>query len=213
MLAACARPGMMRNARPTERHWQRLVEQVTATGTTGWWSAGPGWSARTGSPSSWSNLLEPVPDAANRSLTLAETEMLRNLNKEFRGNGLPAELYSQLVRYGAVMHMKNACPPGPHDVKIATPQWAVGRIGGMGVRVIGDPALLSAVPKPADEVPAEPLIAPEVAAQAPYGALAAAAAAPIRHSVPARARTVHQTPSEELVKVLGHRCLKRLRRR
>ncbi|GAA4293782.1 hypothetical protein GCM10023086_05090 [Streptomyces venetus] len=39
-----------------------------------------------------------------------------------------------------------------------------------------------------------------------YGALADAA-----HT--AKARTVHQTSSKELVKVLGHRCPKRLRRR
>ncbi|MEV1077660.1 hypothetical protein AB0I98_05305 [Streptomyces sp. NPDC050211] len=170
------------------------------------------------------NLLRPVPDTANRSLTLAETEMLRNLNVEFRGSGLPEELYSRLVRYGAVMHMKNTCAPGPHDVKIGTPQWAVeaaaeigaemaGRIGAMGVRVLGDPGLLSVVPKPVEEAGGEPRITPEVAAHALYGALAAAAAAPVRHSAPTKARTVHQTSSKELVKVLGHRCLKRLRRR
>ncbi|MEU5316406.1 hypothetical protein AB0G67_06725 [Streptomyces sp. NPDC021056] len=170
------------------------------------------------------DLLQEVPDAANRSLTLAETEMLRNLNKEFRGNDLPEELYSKLVRHGAVMHMKNACSPTAQDVKISTPQWAVEaaaeigarmarRIGTMGVRVLGDPALLSAVPKPATRTPAEPRIAPEVAAQALYGALAAAAAAPIRNTAPVKSRTVHQTSSKELVKVLGHRCLKRLRRR
>jgi hypothetical protein len=51
-----------------------------------------------------------------------------------------------------------------------------------------------------------------VAAQALYGALAAAAAAPLRHTSAAKARTVHQTSSVELVKVLGHRCLKKLRR-
>ncbi len=177
------------------------------------------------------HLLRPVPDAANRSLTLAETEMLRNLNMEFRGNGLPDELYSQLVRYGAVMHMKNTCTPGPEDVKIPTPRWAVEaaagigagmaeRIGGAGVRVLGDSALLSAGPDRAsgawgasrDEPVAEPRIAPEVAAQALYGVLAAAAAAPVRHSAPAKSRTVHQTSSKELVRVLGHRCLKRLRR-
>ncbi|MFF1298707.1 MULTISPECIES: hypothetical protein [unclassified Streptomyces] len=169
-------------------------------------------------------LLQEVPDAANRSLTLAETEMLRNLNKEFRGNDLPEELYSKLVRHGAVMHMKNACSPTAQDVKISTPQWAVEaaaeigagmarRIGTMGVRVLGDPALLSAVPKPTTQTPAEPRIAPEVAAQALYGALAAAAAAPIRNTAPVTSRTVHQTSSKELVKVLGHRCLKRLRRR
>jgi hypothetical protein len=171
------------------------------------------------------NLLQPVPDTANRSLTLAETEMLRNLNKEFRGNGLPDELYSRLVRNGAVMHMKNTCSPSPEDVKILTPEWAgraaagIGaeaarRIGELGVRVVGDPGLLSAVPEaPAlDGIPA-PRISPEVAAQALYGALAAAAEVPGRHSSPAKARTVHQTSSKELMRVLGHRCLKKLRRR
>ncbi|MEU6380245.1 hypothetical protein [Streptomyces sp. NPDC046909] len=174
------------------------------------------------------NLLQEVPDTANRSLTLAETEMLRNLNKEFRGNGLPDELYSRLVRHGAVMHMKNTCSPTAQDVKIRTPQWAVEaaagigaemaqRIGTMGVRVLGDLDLLSSVPKPATkattETAAEARIAPEVAAQALYGALAAAAATPIRNTAPAKARTVHQTSSRELMKVLGHRCLKRLGRR
>ena len=105
------------------------------------------------------NLLQPVPDTANRSLTLAETEMLRNLNVEFRGNGLPDELYSRLVRNGAVLHMKNACSPTPRAL---------------------------------------------------YGALAAAASAP---AGAAPARTVHQTPSKELVRVLGHRWLRRLGRR
>ncbi|WP_246101014.1 hypothetical protein [Streptomyces cyaneus] len=175
------------------------------------------------------HLLRPVPDAANRSLTLAETEMLRNLNKEFRTNELPEELYSQLVRNGAVMHMKNTCTPGPGDVKIRTPQWAVEAAAGIGaemaesiertgVRILGDMRLLSAVQlsavqKSATLTGAEPRIAPEAAAQALYGALAAAAAAPVRHTAPAKSRTVHQTSSAELVRVLGHRCLKRLRLR
>ncbi|OQR64206.1 hypothetical protein B6E66_10115 [Streptomyces maremycinicus] len=166
------------------------------------------------------NLLQPVPDTANRSLTLAETEMLRTLNKEFRGNGLPDELYSRLVRNGAVMHMKNTCSPTSHDVRIRTPEWAVRaataigagtavRIGAAGVRVIGDPALLSAEPEPAGRPePERALIAPEVAAQALYGALAAVAAGPGGAS----ARPVHRTSSKELVRVLGHRCLERLRR-
>ncbi|MDR6973852.1 hypothetical protein J2X68_000521 [Streptomyces sp. 3330] len=165
------------------------------------------------------NLLQPVPDTANRSLTLAETEMLRSLNKEFRGNGLPDELYSLLVRNGAVMHMKNTCSPTSQDVRISTPDWAVraaagigaemaGRIAATGVRVIGDPALLSALPEPAGQEPGEARIAPEVAAQALYGALAAVASAPGRGT----ARAVHQTSSRELVRVLGRRCVERLRR-
>ncbi|MEZ3181941.1 hypothetical protein KYY02_25690 [Streptomyces pimonensis] len=164
-------------------------------------------------------LLRPVPETANRSLTLAETEMLRNLNKEFRGNGLPEELYSKLVRHGAIAHMKNACSPTPQDVGIRTPQWALeaaagigaeaaARIGSMGVRVLGDLASLSRTPAfggPADE----PRLAPEVAAQALFGMLTTVAAT----NGADKGRTVHRTPSKELVRVLGHRCLKRLRLR
>ncbi|MFE7815979.1 hypothetical protein ACFU5P_29375 [Streptomyces sp. NPDC057433] len=105
-------------------------------------------------------VLRPLPETANRSLTLAETEMLRNLDKEFRGNDLPEELYSRLVRHGSVARMKNACSPTPQDVGIRTPQWApeaaagigaeaAARIGGMGVRVLGDLEQLSRVPESA----------------------------------------------------------------
>ncbi|MGW5470480.1 hypothetical protein [Streptomyces chartreusis] len=330
VLAACARTGMMGDTAPTERHWQRLLEQVRATGrrtsvlSSEFFADAPDdetikrvveqlggdrvhvlvtlrplarimpsqwqqyvqnglrmgyedWLAHMlrkppydkPNPSFWrrhrhdrlverwarvagaervtvvvvddrdreglmrtfesllglpKGLLRPVPDAANRSLTLAETEMLRNLNKEFRANELPPELYSQLVRNGAVMHMKNTCTPGPDDVKICTPRWAVEaaaeigarmaeRVGGTGVRVLGDMRLLSAVDETGTALAAEPRIAPEAAAQALYGALAAAAASPVRHTAAAKSRTVHQTSSGELVRVLGHRCLKRLRLR
>jgi hypothetical protein len=164
-------------------------------------------------------LLVEVPDTANRSLTLAETEMLRKLNMEFRGNGLPDELYSKLVRNGAVMHMKNTCRPAPDDARITTPMWALEeaagigaemaeRIGAMGVRILGDPALLSAVLPSASAEPEPARIDPEVAAHALYGALVVAAEVPARPA----ARAVHQTPSGELVRVLGHRVLKRLKR-
>ena len=52
--------------------------------------------------------------------------MLCRLNREFRGNGFPDELYSRLVRNGAVMHvmhMKNACRPAADDARIVTPVW------------------------------------------------------------------------------------------
>lgn len=164
-------------------------------------------------------LLRPVPETANRSLTLAETEMLRNLNKEFRGNALPEELYSRLVRHGAIAHMKNACSPTPQDVKIRTPQWALeaaagigaetaARIGSLGVRILGDPESLSRVPASGGQ-PGEPRLAPEVAAQALFGMLTTVAAT----NGTDKGRTVHRTSSKELVKVLGHRCLKRLRLR
>ncbi|WP_405917145.1 hypothetical protein [Streptomyces sp. NBC_00728] len=328
-LAVCARPGMMGDVRPAERHWQRLVDAVRATGgrtsliSSEFFADAPDdrtirriadalgrervhvlvtlrplakimpsqWQQyvqnglRMGyedwldhmlrrapyekpNPSFWrrhrhdrlverwsrvvgagnttvvvaddrdrsglmrtfeallglpGGLLAEVPDTANRSLTLAETEMLRMLNVEFRGNGLPDEIYSKLVRNGAVPRMKNSCRPAPDDVPISTPVWALeaaadigaemaGRIGAMGVRVLGDPASLSAVPpqtRPGTR-PATPRIAPEAAAQALYGALAVAASEP---GGAAGIRSVHQTPSGELVRVLGHRVLRRVRRR
>lgn len=79
--------------------------------------------------------------------------MLRNLDEEFRGNGLPDELYSALIGKGAVMHMKNACSPTPRDVKISTSRRAVDAadlmddIARTGVRHLGDPAVPSAVPE------------------------------------------------------------------
>ncbi|MER6627631.1 hypothetical protein ABT301_05205 [Streptomyces sp. NPDC000987] len=118
------------------------------------------------------------------------------------------------------------------DVKIAAPvraleaAAAIGaetaeRIGGTGARVVGDPAPLPAVPGPqVRRTHAEPRIASEAAVKALYAAVkalygvpAAAAAAPVRRNGPAGARTVHQTPSEELVKVLGRHCPRRPRRR
>lgn len=72
--------------------------------------------------------------------------MPRNLDVEFHGNGPPDELYSRLIRNGAVMHMKNTCSPTPADVRIATPPAgrprrrpgaAPRRIGAPGVRVLG----------------------------------------------------------------------------
>ncbi|WP_376730501.1 hypothetical protein [Streptomyces broussonetiae] len=178
-------------------------------------------------------LLQPVPDAANRSLSLAETEMLRHLNVEFRAHELPEELYSRLIRHGAVMHMKNVCALTPDDVRISTPDWAVeaaARLGGemaeriaaTGVRVVGDAALLSAVPKGSDgrEPARAARLSPQAAAQALYGALAAVAATPppkppkqVPKTEAPRPRSVHQTSSKELIRVLGYRCLKRLGRR
>ncbi|MEU3251608.1 hypothetical protein [Streptomyces sp. NPDC006997] len=177
------------------------------------------------------HFLQPTIDTANRSLGLAEAEMLRCLNAEFRAHELPEELYSRLIRYGAVMHMKSVYEPTPEDMKIFTPRWAVeaaagigaemaGRISATGARVVGDVALLSEVPERGAERRPEGVarLAPEAAAHALYGALAAVAATPPPKPVAAprqapRSRSVHQTSSKELVRVLGYRCLRRLRLR
>ncbi|GAB2843945.1 hypothetical protein GCM10027074_08270 [Streptomyces deserti] len=71
---------------PSLHHGDGLSET-----TSGSWAA-TAYTSRAPRPPG--KVLRPVPDTANRSLTLAETEMLRNLNKEFRGNGPPDALYS-----------------------------------------------------------------------------------------------------------------------
>ncbi|MFD5544133.1 hypothetical protein ACFWIJ_41635 [Streptomyces sp. NPDC127079] len=58
--------------------------------------------------------------------------MLREFNGEFHGNGRPDELYSKLIRNGAVMHMKNTCTAAARDVKIRSPGWAVEAAARMG---------------------------------------------------------------------------------
>ncbi|TVZ95248.1 hypothetical protein FB157_104355 [Streptomyces sp. BK340] len=134
--------------------------------------------------------------------------------------GSAEELYFRLVRDGAVPHMKNSCSPTPRDVKIPTPRreaTAAGAIGAEvaerirtpGVRVVGDPAPLPAVPeRPLPAVP-EPRFFPEAAARAPFGAFVAASPSPGANPV----RTVPRMPWKELVRVLGQHCPKRLGRR
>jgi hypothetical protein len=110
-------------------------------------------------------------------------------------------------------------------VKIGTPRWAVEaaaaigaemaeRIGGLGVRVIGDRGCCPprrSRPRPAGgppiraSLPKWPLKPCTACRAAPHGALAAADTA--------KGRTVHRASSKKLVKALGHRCLKWLRRR
>lgn len=174
-------------------------------------------------------ILAPVPDATNRSLSLGEIEMVRQFNVAFRGSELPERLYSRLIRYGAVARMKTARTPAAGEAKVTTPEWAVEaaarigaeiaeRIGELGVRVVGDPGLLHKVSYPVPSAgqgdgqgrePAAPGIAPEAAAQALFGAIAAQAD---QRSTAGKGKPVQEVPSGELVKVLARRTRRRLKR-
>jgi hypothetical protein len=168
-------------------------------------------------------ILAPVPDAANRSLTLGEIEMVRQFNIEFRSHDLPERLYSKLLRYGAVPAMKMGRTPAPDEPRVTTPAWAreeAARVGAeiadhvarLGVRVVGDLGLLRkipSIPSGAEVAQQAPVMDPAAAAQALFGAIAAQAAL-----VPARATgtPVQQIRSTELVKVLARRARRRLER-
>jgi hypothetical protein len=91
----------------------------------------------------------------NRSLTFAESELLRRFNNRFHAAELGKDLYAQLLR--RLRDDLKERKPRPHEEKILTPDWAVERANQVaaemaqelersGVQVIGDLSLLSAVP-------------------------------------------------------------------
>jgi len=84
----------------------------------------------------------------NRSMTAAEAEFVRRLNKEVTGE-LTWGQYTRTVRKGLVLNMVEKRRPEPGEPRIETPEWAAdaaaehGRrfaegIAGLGVQVVGD---------------------------------------------------------------------------
>jgi len=183
--------------------------------------------------------LVPGNDVVNRSLTLAEAEVVRQLKEEFKRREWPAASYAKFMRYGAVRQMK-ARRPLPGEPQIATPAWALERvaeisaemtrnIAGLGVRVIGDLAALSSPATPArqpetgvGDVPVDPVvpveaaaIPVEAAAQAVLGAILAGGMADQAAAVDRRAvadRPVREVDARRLAGVLVRRGRQRMRR-
>jgi hypothetical protein len=139
-----------------------------------------------------SGFLIPEERAANRSLTVAEAELVRLLNEEFSRREWPERSYARFMRYGTVEQMKAARRPSPEEPAIVTPAWAVNRaaqisaemaqnIKALGVNITGDISALGSVPEiPPEAVagpgPAAPLIPTEAAVRAVLGALIAGGA-------------------------------------
>jgi hypothetical protein len=131
-------------------------------------------------------LLEPEAGWMNRSLTAAETELIRQLNVEFFKRKWPSKRYHGAVRRGVVRQMQLRAP-GRDEPKITTPAWAIERANGIaaasslrikasGVHILGDLSTLSDVPanpdaKPVSSVP----LTLDGAAHAVVGAIDAAA--------------------------------------
>jgi hypothetical protein len=96
----------------------------------------------------------------DRGLTAAETELIRRLNLDFRAHDLPSSLYHHVVARGVVTRMQTR-KPGPEEIGIVTPRWAVERANQLGaaaavkireldVMVNGHLDSLSAVTVPSD---------------------------------------------------------------
>ena len=176
--------------------------------------------------------LVPEDDVVNRSLTLAETEVVRQLNEEFKRREWPGASYARFVRYGAVKQMK-ARRPLPDEPQITTPAWALERvaeisaemtrnIAALGVRVVGDLSALRCPPPAAREPEAGAgdglagsVIPVEAAAQAVLGAiLAGGMADPAAEADrwPVADRLVREVDARRLAGVLVRRGRQRVRR-
>lgn len=124
-------------------------------------------------------------DRTNRSMTLAEVELVRAFNQQFFADQLSRPLHTKIMRFGASAHIKSR-EPGPDEGRIEMPQWAFDRatevagemvaaISASGVRVVGDlerlrPSLTSRL---ADDRLPQPRITPEIAGTAAMGILLA----------------------------------------
>jgi hypothetical protein len=129
-------------------------------------------------------------EQVNRSLTLAETELIRQVNVHAAEADWPAHVYRRVVGIGLVDAWRDRAPePGEHRITI--PMWAQRRatdigtstaaaLGASGVRVIGDLRVLSQpyVADPVEEIgPADdPWLPASAAASALIGAIDASAA-------------------------------------
>lgn len=169
-------------------------------------------------------LLVPETTATNRSLTLAEAELVRQLNHEFRDRAWPDHIYSRYLRFGAVEQLKVGRRPDAGEPRVTTPEWALEqaaaigaraaeRISALGVRVLGDLSALGSIPRPPATAPADgaPTLPIAAAVEAVVGAVLASGdtdprAQRLDH------RRVHDVTTAELMGVLVRRGGRRLGR-
>jgi hypothetical protein len=163
-------------------------------------------------------LLVDEPDTENRSLTLGEIELVRQVNIEFRRNGWPDELYKQLVRQGLVARLLTSRVPGLDEPRISTPQWALDRaaeigavaadnLGALGVRIVGDIATLGArviADDPPSGGDADPTLPVAAAREAVLGPI-------ISSGLLTRSAAVESTSAVELQRVILRRVWRRVR--
>jgi hypothetical protein len=158
----------------------------------------------------------------NRSLTAAETELIRAMNVKYVENDWSPEVYDTVFRWGAVEQMQQRTPRAG-EAPIVTPPWAIeraneiaaaaaARIVDFGVAVAGDLSTLSQVkPRDASDVNAPDTVAVAAAAEAITGTLIASGA--LHPEPPAAAadavRGIEAYPTRELITIIRERARSR----
>jgi hypothetical protein len=101
--------------------------------------------------------LQPRPRDGNRSLTMAEVELVRRVNKVVRDQPWAATSFAQVIKDGVADGMGRNRQPGPDEPQITTPRWALERavevaqesvdtIRSLGIRIVGDLDSTTAMP-------------------------------------------------------------------
>lgn len=180
-------------------------------------------------------MLEAEVGWDNRSLTAAETELVRSINLEYHGRKWAPSIYNNVVRLGLIKQMQRR-KPDPGEPGIVTPAWGIGRaneiaaaaadrIRASGAHIVGDLDWLSAVaPKDSDD--GSPPLPMTAATEAIVGAIIGTGVVTRKPPQPRKAVALDKKPPvakavrgiddygiRELATILRKRVVKRYRRK
>jgi len=121
---------------------------------------------------------------SNRSLRLAEAEVLRRINEVSKKNSVAWDKYLRLIQRGVVRRWRQGRLPLPDEARVTMPRWALersqelsidysDRIQNSGVRIIGDLSSLTRANAPAADDQNVAEIPIDVAVEALSGLLSA----------------------------------------
>jgi hypothetical protein len=170
--------------------------------------------------------LNEVPGHTNRSLTMAEAELVRRINVQLFSRDVSWDEFTYWIRRGAAHEMWLRRKPEPDETRITTPRWAVeraaeiaadlpDRIARLGIDVIGDLASLApspsadAVPDPGDTPQLVPI---DAAVHALVGACMSSRNLPIAQAQPVPAAALGSS-ADLTGRELGHLVARFARRR
>jgi hypothetical protein len=176
--------------------------------------------------------LREEPNRTNRSMSNAEVELIRQINKTIFTTDITWNEYNTWIYRGASERVLAQRLPEPDEPRTVTPRWALerateisagflGRIEGLGITVVGDLQRLAALAPAsgAEVLEATPTAVPmQVAVEAVLGS-AFSLRKPTRPPEPAAPPSPPPAqpdpanlPGRELARALAARCEQRLRR-